>query len=130
MNLWELYDNLRFWFKEYGNHIRIYFDGEDWKDEVKERYPEIALDLILAITNKESILKPNYIDEYYADFYITGIVEYYAWLYNFSIEILDIKELVIEMGSYDKYIYILSVRMSDGDEVYQTINEVNESMVY
>ena len=129
MNLWELYDNLRFWFKEYGDNIRIFLDEENWEDEVKERFPEMALDLIGAIKG-ESPLKPNYIDEYYADFYITGLVRYYAWLYNFSIEILDIKDLIVEMGSYDKHIYILSVRMSDGDEVYQTINEVNETMVY
>lgn len=119
----EFFDYIRFLFNNYGNSIRVYLDEDNWKEEVRERFPEIAEILIAAISG-DGIYSPNYKDESYADFYITGLANYLAFVCHIGVEFLDIKEIEVGFGSWDKYIYVLSMCVFDGDESYITINEV------
>lgn len=123
----EFFEYIRFLFNNYGNSIRIYLDEDNWEDEVRERFPEIATILIAAIS-VDGVYSPNYKDENYADFYISGLANYLAFIYHIGIEFLDIKEIEVGFGSWDKYIYVLSMCVFDGDESYITINEVNDSL--
>jgi hypothetical protein len=123
----EFFEYIRFLFNNYGNSIRIWIDEDNWEEEVKERFPEIAEILIAAILGK-CPCSPNYKDEDYADFYISGLANYLAFIYHIGVEFLNIKEIEVGFGSWDKYIYVLSMCVFDGDESYITINEVNDSL--
>ena len=123
----EFFDYIRFLFNNYGNSIRVYLDEDNWEEEVRERFPEIATILIAAISS-DYIYSPNYKDENYADFFISGLANYLAFIYHIGVEFLDIKEIEVGFGSWDKYIYVLSMCVFDGDESYITINEVNDSL--
>ena len=123
----EFFEYVRFLFNNYGNSIRIWIDEDNWEEEVRERFPEIATILIAAIS-VDGVYSPNYKDENYADFYVSGLANYLAFIYNIRIEFLDIKEIEVGFGSWDKYIYVLSMCVFDGDESYITINEVNDSL--
>ena len=123
----EFFEYVRFLFNNYGNSIRIWIDEDNWEEEVRERFPEIATILIAAIS-VDGVYSPNYKDENYADFYVSGLANYLAFIYNIGIEFLDIKEIEVGFGSWDKYIYVLSMCVFDGDESYITINEVNDSL--
>lgn len=123
----EFFEYIRFLFNNYGNSIRVYLDEDNWEEEVRERFPEIATILIAAIS-VDGVYSPNYKDENYADFYVSGLANYLAFIYHIGIEFLDIKEIEVGFGSWDKYIYVLSMCVFDGDESYITINEVNDSL--
>lgn len=123
----EFFEYIRFLFNNYGNSIRVYLDEDNWEDEVRERFPEVA-ELLIAAISVGGVYSPNYKDENYADFYITGLARYLAFVYHIGIEFFDIKEIEVGFGSWDKYIYVLSMCVFDGDESYITINEVNDSL--
>lgn len=125
----EFFEYIRFLFNNYGNSIRIWIDEDNWKEEVRERFPEIAGILIAAISG-ECVYSPNYKDKDYADFFISGLANYLAFVYHIGVEFLDIKEIEVGFGSWDKYIYVLSMCVFDGDESYITINEVYEGEEY
>ena len=124
----EFFEYIRFLFNNYGNSIRVYLDEDNWEEEVRERFPEIAEILIAGISGEHYPCSPNYKDENCADFYITGLAHYLAFIYHIGVEFLDIKEIEVGFGSWDKYIYVLSMCVYDGDESYITINEVNDSL--
>lgn len=124
----EFFEYIRFLFNNYGNSIRVYLDEDNWEEEVRECFPEIAEILIAGISGEHYPCSPNYKDENYADFYITGLAHYLAFIYHIGVEFLDIKEIEVGFGSWDKYIYVLSMCVFDGDESYITINEVNDSL--
>lgn len=123
----EFFEYIRFLFNNYGNSIRVYLDEDNWEDEVRERFPEIA-EILIAAISVDGVYSPNYKDENYADFYISGLANYLAFIYHIGVEFLDIKEIEVGFGSWDKYIYVLSMCVFDGDESYITINEVNDSL--
>lgn len=125
----EFFEYVRFLFNNYGNSIRIWIDEDNWKEEVRERFPEIAEILIAAISG-ECVYSPNYKGKDYADFFISGLANYLAFVYHIGVEFLDIKEIEVGFGSWDKYIYVLSMCVFDGDESYITINEVYEGEEY
>ena len=122
----EFFEYIRFLFNNYGNSIRVYLDEDNWEDEVRERFPEISGILIAGILGEHYPCSPNYKDENYADFYISGVASYLAFINHIGVEFLDIKEIEVGFGSWDKYIYVLSMCVFDGDESYITINEVHE----
>lgn len=121
----EFFEYIRFLFNNYGNSIRVYLDEDNWEDEVRERFPEIA-EILIAAISVDGVYVPNYKDENYADFFISGLAHYLAFIYHIGVEFLDIKEIEVGFGSWDKYIYVLSMCVFDGDESYITINEVYE----
>lgn len=122
----EFFEYIRFLFNNYGNSIRVYLDEDNWEEEVRERFPEISGILIAGILGEHYPCSPNYKDENYADFCISGVASYLAFINHIGVEFLDIKEIEVGFGSWDKYIYVLSMCVFDGDESYITINEVNK----